>query len=415
MLIFNKYKSVKLLALSVFTLALSGCLETMKEKYTEGVAATSSVVNSTKKLLDGNDNNTQQTQAKPQQQVQAKPQQQEPAKSASVSKPIVKKTSQQLKNEAKEAQFEHVTYKSPAPDVVVSYTFRSYKGLYIGPAALLDHPGKKINYHDLLSVKDAKHQLNKAKLKKMYNGKGVNAKGPADWLELSWYEMINKLASTTRTYAACKKEVCTEEMVGKKAWDRNSCIKTCSRQTAGWNQFGKSVFENRRSFNNYIDNELDKVFKLAQQAKHEVYIKGRARVTSYQFDLGGFLVKRIHLLNPVGIRGPTSQWDKTKTKLPIFEPKRYGQSPNIKSGILYKMSPAKAEKFTAALNSKAKNNKEVWYVYKVRLRPHKMSYIEKTKMYRVNAMAYDYDVLSSKMEFFYDEALKDKAFELPMK
>ena len=417
MILKKKYTIFKILALSIISVFLAGCFETMKKTYDEGAAATSSVIESTKKLFGGKDNE-ELKQVESEQQAQSKPQQKTPVKQGQASKPVVKKkTSQQLKNEAKEAQYEHVTYKSPAPDVIHSYTFRAYKGLYIAPVALPDHPGIKIKYHDLLSIKDAKHTLNKERLKNKFDGNTLMSKkdSPYEWVDGAWWNMINNMARSTRTYKACEKDICTQEMINKSARDKRSCSRVCSKQKTGWHRQDKTVFEKRRSFNKYIDNELDKVILLAQQAKHEVYIKGNARLTSYQFDLGGFLINGIDFRNPLAIQGSLANADQKKKKNPIFKSRRFGSGKNVKYGVLYKMSQSKAEKFIEELSTKAKNNKQVWYVYKVRLKPHKSSYIQKTKTYRVDGMFYDYDILSRKMEFYYDEDLKQKAFEMPMK
>jgi len=409
-----KQTNYKLLTFVIFPLVLSGCLASLSKQYEDGKAATISVIKTTNDIFDENSGgtNNKQTNSTPQQQTAAQ------------NKPIQAKKNNSTgqipsKNKGKKnPNYSYITLKSPAPESLASVEYRAYKGKYLkAPSRLIP----TISYHQLLSMNDAKKSLNKEKIKKKFNGKGFNSMTMADIVDQSWFAFLSNVGPKTLTYSSYKKYMCNDEML-KTTLNSSTTVNQCeeayskSNGRSGRVSFvgGKgSVFDKKRALNGYLDNEVDKLLKLASKASHEIYVQGRLRVSSYQFEHGGFILQAIYPINFNSGHKQTTR-DALWEKYPIFKSKRYGsfKKGGAGSGQLYKMSESKAEKFSEKLK---KSNRQLYYVYKVRLKPTKESYHYKTRVYNVNKMKYDYDILSSEFEFFFDEAMTNKAFDLPVR
>lgn len=394
----NRKKTIllKVLVLPVLTLSLTGCFETMKEKYNEGAAATSSVVNTTKKLFGGNSNSQQAQKPASQQSAQAG------------NRPIKKphKTSLQLKREEEEAKFSHITFESPEPNSIKSVKFRSYKGLFLSDIPNYSGKEQVPSYYEFISLKHAASQLNKEKVKKGYNGKRFVAKSPAQWREKAWFEMLTQVAGKALAFDKYKEYMCITD----REVLLNSCKGSYMQGKGHWVITG-TVFQKRKAFGNFVDNEADKILEMAKNASDEIYLSGEARVSPYQFDAGGFIIKNIR---PKFFYPPGGDGLDNVKNLPIFTAQRFGSGkPHTQiAGKLLKMDASKAESYTKTLKQ---YNNQLYYVYKVKVNVHKQSYIEKSKALRVNAMKFTHDVLSNKMEFFYDRALTKKAFDMPIR
>lgn len=382
------HSSIRLMLVLSITTSLAGCLSSLKKTYEESEEATKLVYESTKSLFDDKNNNTPQAK-----QSTSK------VKTSKQTKAVKQKKSPgQIQQETLEAKYEHITLESPAPESIKSVRYRSHKGFYISELPKIFRGENRVPYYQLLALKDAKPQFNAAKLKKLYDGKsGVKMKSDADLKENYWYLFLTRMAPKVLTYPRYDEYMCKSD---ERPVPKQSCYGNYDMAKGHWSITG-TVFEKKRAFNNFIDNEMDKLFELAALAKHTVYLKGSARVSTYQFEDGGFIVTRIR---PLMI----SPNNKEVAKLSIFSSKKYSKTLH---GKLLKMNEGEAEKFSRKLKA---NNNSLYYIYKVQLKVGPQSYIYKTRTYNVGAMKYGYDVLSKKMEFYFDDALTKKAFELPI-
>lgn len=214
------------------------------------------------------------------------------------------------------------------------------------------------------------------------------------------------------TYPVHKKYMCSEKYLSM----GDNCKQDYAKNKGAFSKWG-SDFDKKRAFAGYLDNEFEKIFKIADKASHTIYYQGLATVSAYNFDRGGFVLYGIEPKHAAN-RGNKNFVDEYAKKYSIFKYKLSG------NGKLLKMNESKAEQYAKTLEKSAYR---LYYVYKVRLNPLKAQiigsaqaqleyYSNPPKPKSVSQLVKETDkILSSQMDFFYDEALTKKAFSLPMK
>ena len=206
------YRLIKIIILLGFAITLGGCLETLKQKYNEGAAATKSLVDSTQDLISNSGNTSKSPQN---QKTQSTTSNSQVASSSGSTSATRQKTSYELEGEAVEAKYDHITFKSPNPDIISSATYRSYNGYYVEPVKAWNRDIEEYlkPYYQLLMLKDNYKKFDKQRLKKIFDGNYSSGRSARAWDDAFMIEFITDFAIKTRAFKACEKELCTPDLI----------------------------------------------------------------------------------------------------------------------------------------------------------------------------------------------------------
>lgn len=198
--------------------------------------------------------------------------------------------------------------------------------------------------------------------------------------------------------------------------DQSSCLPLhMPRSSASYQQKlrqarwggNQGEFAEMRAFGAFMDNEAQKLIKWANgKTPTEVYFVGRTTLGEYNFEAGGFVLKG---LKPV-TTGPVTIEYNEAGETSLFKPNYTPEGQRYQSGILVQMSPEKAEIFINDLNSRNKT-RQLYYVYKARLETNFSQVdLDNTNFHKL--VLYTQIPASRTIEFFSDNALSEKVFEL---
>jgi hypothetical protein len=166
-------------------------------------------------------------------------------------------------------------------------------------------------------------------------------------------------------------------------------------------------FAEMRAFNDFMDTYAEKFIQWsADKGEQEVYFVGKTSLAEYDFNAGGFLLKNVKAQSGgvVTIEYKSSKEDSLFKANYTPEGQIYG------TGILVAMSAEKAEALLKRLKSDGRS-RQVYYVYKARIIPH----FSDTDLANTNyhmMVRYTQEPVSRTIEFFSDDALTDKLFEI---
>lgn len=166
-------------------------------------------------------------------------------------------------------------------------------------------------------------------------------------------------------------------------------------------------FAEMRAFNDFMDSYAEKFIKWsADKGEQEVYFVGKTSLAEYDFNAGGFVLKNIRAQSG----GPVSIEYKASAEESLFKPNYKPEGQSYGAGILVKMSAEKAEALLNRLKSDGRS-RQLYFVYKARIIPQ----FSDTDLANTNfhmMVRYTQEPVSRTIEFFSDDALTDKLFEI---
>ncbi|MGB5238365.1 MAG: hypothetical protein WBN59_12095 [Flavobacteriaceae bacterium] len=166
-------------------------------------------------------------------------------------------------------------------------------------------------------------------------------------------------------------------------------------------------FAEMRAFNDFMDTYADKFIQWsAGKGAQEVYFVGKTSLAEYDFNAGGFVLKNVkaHSGGPVHF-----EYNSTPEES-LFRASYKPEGQSYGTGILVPMSSEKAEALLNRLKSEGRS-RQLFYVYKARIMPQ-LSETDKAN-YKFHMMVrFTQEPVSRTIEFFNDDALADKVFEI---
>ncbi len=166
-------------------------------------------------------------------------------------------------------------------------------------------------------------------------------------------------------------------------------------------------FAEMRAFNDFMDTYADKFVQWsAGQGAQEVFFVGKTSLAEYDFNAGGFVLKQVKAQSG----GPVTIEYKSPAEESLFKANYKPEGQSYGTGILVPMSPEKAEALLNRLQSYGRS-RQLFYVYRARIIPQ-LSGTDKAN-YKFHMMVrFTQEPVSRTIEFFRDDALTDKLFEI---
>ena len=167
-------------------------------------------------------------------------------------------------------------------------------------------------------------------------------------------------------------------------------------------------FKEMKAFQAFMDNDAQTFLDWsASIILEQAYMVGKVSLGEYDFNAGGFLLKG---LSPIQAAGGVTIEYAVDQEESIFKPNYTAPGQSYQKGILVKMDPEKAETFIKELQAKG-NSRQLFYVYKVKLSTKLDQQAYDNTNYHLMIKFYQ-QPLSRTIEFYYDDALTDKLFEI---
>lgn len=166
-------------------------------------------------------------------------------------------------------------------------------------------------------------------------------------------------------------------------------------------------FAEMRAFNGFMDSEASHFLKWSEgKIPEEAYMVGRVALGEYDFNAKGFVLKKIKAVSG----GPVLIEYRETPENSLFKSNYQPEGQTYSTGILIPMSVEKAEKLTNDLKSR-KRSRQLYYVYKVRIEVRFLeAEMENTSFHQM--VSYVQVPVSRTIEFFSDDALTEKLFEI---
>lgn len=166
-------------------------------------------------------------------------------------------------------------------------------------------------------------------------------------------------------------------------------------------------FAEMRAFNDFMDTYAEKFFGWStDKDMQEVYLVGKTSLAEYDFKAGGFVLKGVNAQSG----GPVHMEYNSSADDSLFKPNYTPEGNSYGTGILVAMSAEKAEALLNRLKSEGRS-RQLFYVYKARIIPQ-LSETDRTN-YKFHMMVrFTQEPVSRTIEFFSDDALTDKVFEI---
>ncbi|MEN8798627.1 MAG: hypothetical protein ABF293_05225 [Flavobacteriaceae bacterium] len=166
-------------------------------------------------------------------------------------------------------------------------------------------------------------------------------------------------------------------------------------------------FAEMKAFNDFMDTYAKKFIQWsADKGAQEVYFVGKTGLGEYDFNAGGFVLKNLNAQSGGAV---TIEYKSSKEDS-LFKPNYTPEGQMYQSGILISMSAEKAEALLNRLKAEGRS-RQIYFVYKARIIPH-FSDIDLANFNFHMMIRYTQEPVSRTIEFFSDDALTDKVFEI---
>ena len=228
-------------------------------------------------------------------------------------------------------------------------------------------------------------------------------------LEGYWAVTLKNLAARTFMPAEFSKYFCKDaQQCLPLHMPKNSGSYQQKIRQAMWGGRLGGEFKEMKAFQAFIDNDAQTFFDWsASIVLEQAYMVGKVSLGEYDFNAGGFLLKG---LSPVQAAGGVTIEYAVDQEESIFKPNYTAPGQSYQKGILIKMDPEKAEAFIKELQAKG-NSRQIFYGYRVKLTTQ-FDKVEHTNTNYHLMIKFYQQPLSRTIEFYYDDALTDKLFEV---
>ncbi|MGB5693893.1 MAG: hypothetical protein WBM43_14895 [Flavobacteriaceae bacterium] len=166
-------------------------------------------------------------------------------------------------------------------------------------------------------------------------------------------------------------------------------------------------FAEMKAFNDFMDTYAAKFIQWsAGQGAQEAYFVGKTGLPEYDFNAGGFVLKKVKAQSG----GPVHFEYNSTPEESLFRASYKPEGQSYGTGILVPMSSEKAEALLKRLKSEG-HSRQLFYVYKARVIPQLSDPDLANTNYHL-MVHYTQEPVSRTIEFFSDDALTEKVFEI---
>ena len=267
-----------------------------------------------------------------------------------------------------------------------------------------------IQYFSLISMEVANNTINLATIREAFRPGTALEDNNAQYarsIDSYWAIVLKEMGAKNLKPESFLKYFCpNEQQCLPLHMPKSSAAYQQKLRRARWGG-GQGEFAEMRKFNEFMEEQAGNLINWSKgKTPNEVYMVGRSTLGEYNFNAGGFVLKGIKAVST----GPVTIVHNAPEETSLFRPNYAPEGQSYQTGMLVKMSPEEAETLINRLQ-KSGRTRQLYYVYRAKIKAE----LSENELANTNyhlMIKYTQEPSGRTIEFFSDDALTDKLFEI---